>query len=118
MSEQFNLEIVSPEKSFLKKDNTLDESKVLNSIESMIENGADFIDIGAHSTKPGFTKISPQEELDRIGFIFEKLKDYYDTVNKSSKVKPKRESTTPSWVKDAKEAAKSGKKPSYTVKRS
>ena len=29
----------------------------------MIEEGADFIDIGAHSTKPGFTKISPQEEL-------------------------------------------------------
>ena len=54
---------------FLKKDNTFDESKVFNSIESMIEDGADFIDIGAHSTKPGFTKISPQEELDRIGFI-------------------------------------------------
>jgi len=61
---------------FLKKDNTFDESKVFNSIESMIEEGADFIDIGAHSTKPGFTKISPQEELDRIGFIFGKLKDY------------------------------------------
>ena len=61
---------------FLKKDNTFDESKVFNSIESMIEDGADFIDIGAHSTKPGFTKISPQEELDRIGFVFEKLKDY------------------------------------------
>jgi len=61
---------------FLKKDNTFDESKVFNSIESMIEDGADFIDIGAHSTKPGFTKISPQEELDRIGFVFGKLKDY------------------------------------------
>ena len=61
---------------FLKNDNTFDESKVLHSVESMIEDGADFIDIGAHSTKPGFTKISPQEELDRIGFIFEKLKDY------------------------------------------
>ena len=36
---------------FLKKDNTFDESKVFNSIESMIEDGADFIDIGAHSTK-------------------------------------------------------------------
>ena len=61
---------------FLKKDNTFDKSKVLNSIELMIEDGADLIDIGAHSTKPGFIKISPQEELDRIGFIFEKLKDY------------------------------------------
>ena len=28
---------------FLKKDNTFDESKVFNSIESMIEDGADFI---------------------------------------------------------------------------
>ena len=58
---------------FLKKDNTFDESKVLNSIESMIDDGADLIDIGAHSTKPGFTKLPPEEELDRIGFIFEKL---------------------------------------------
>ena len=61
---------------FLKKDNTFDELKILNSVEAMIEDGADFIDIGAHSTKPGFTKISPQEELDRLGFIFEKLNDY------------------------------------------
>ena len=45
-------------------------------------------------------------------FTFQKLKDHYDEVSKASK------STTPSWVKDAKEAAKSGKKPSYTVKRS
>ncbi len=75
---------------FLKKDNTFDESKVFNSIESMIEEGADFIDIGAHSTKPGFTKISPQEELDRIGFIFdvcichqgnpENKKDIFDQI--------------------------------------
>ena len=51
-------------------------------------------------------------------FTFQKLKDYYDEKNSKSKSKPKRQSTTPSWVKDAKDAAKSGKKPSYTVKRS
>ena len=51
-------------------------------------------------------------------FTFQKLKDHYDEVNKANKSKPKRQSTTPSWVKDAKDAAKSGKKPSYTVKRS
>ena len=61
---------------FLSKDNSFDESKVINSIESMIEDGADFIDIGAQSTKPGFTKISSSEELDRLGFIFDKLNDY------------------------------------------
>jgi len=51
-------------------------------------------------------------------FTFQKLKDHYDEVSKANKSKPKRQSTTPSWVKDAKDAAKSGKKPSYTVKRS
>ena len=51
-------------------------------------------------------------------FTFQKLKDHYDEVNKANKRKPPSKSTTPSWVKDAKEAAKSGKKPSYTVKRS
>ena len=51
-------------------------------------------------------------------FTFQKLKDHYDEVNKVNKKKPQSKSTTPSWVKDAKEAAKSGKKPSYTVKRS
>ena len=61
---------------FLRKDNSFDESKIINSIESMIEEGADFIDIGAQSTKPGFTKISPSEELDRLGLVFDKLNDY------------------------------------------
>ena len=61
---------------FLRKDNSFDESKIINSIESMIEDGADFIDIGAQSTKPGFTKISPSEELDRLGLVFDKLNDY------------------------------------------
>ena len=61
---------------YLKKKNTFDKSKVFNAVENMIRDGADIIDIGAHSTKPGFIKISPQEELDRLGIILEKLKDY------------------------------------------
>ena len=65
---------------FLKKDNTFDESKVFNSIESMIEDGADFIDIGAHSTKPGFTKISTSRRtLTVIGICFWKVKRLSDT---------------------------------------
>ena len=51
-------------------------------------------------------------------FTFQKLKDHYDSLNKKNKRAPRSKSTTPSWVRDAKEAAKSGKKPSYTVKRS
>lgn len=51
-------------------------------------------------------------------FTFQKLKDHYDEVNSKNKSKPRRDSTTPSWVNDAKQAAKTGKQPSYTVKRS
>ena len=51
-------------------------------------------------------------------FTFQKLKEHYDQVNSKNKAKPRRDSTTPSWVNDAKQAAKTGKQPSYTVKRS
>ena len=51
-------------------------------------------------------------------FTFQKLKDHYDALNSKRKKQTPSKSTTPSWVRDAKEAAKSGKKPSYTVKRS
>ena len=50
-------------------------------------------------------------------FTFRKLQDHYEEVNSKNKSKPKRDSTTPSWVNDAKQAAKTGKQPSYTVKR-
>jgi len=50
-------------------------------------------------------------------FTFRKLQDHYEEVNSKNKSKPKRDSTTPSWVNDAKEAAKNKKQPSYTVKK-
>lgn len=37
--------------------------------------GADIIDIGAQSTRPGFVKISAEEEMDRLYPVFEKLKN-------------------------------------------
>lgn len=51
-------------------------------------------------------------------FTFRKMQDHYEEVNSRNKPKQRRDSTTPSWVQDAKTAAKSGKTPSYTVKRS
>lgn len=44
-------------------------------IESMITEGADIIDIGAESTRPGAAEISAQEELDRLCPVLEKLKN-------------------------------------------
>lgn len=40
------------------------------------EMGADILDIGAQSTRPGFTKISAKEEMDRLLPVLEKLKDF------------------------------------------
>ena len=43
-----------------------DGAKAVARVEHMIEEGADIIDIGGESTRPGSTPISPQEELQRI----------------------------------------------------
>ncbi len=42
-------------------------------IDSMIAQGADIIDIGAESTRPGATEISAEEELDRLCPVLEGL---------------------------------------------
>ena len=39
----------------------------------MVEGGADIIDIGGESTRPGYTEISAEEELDRVIPIIERL---------------------------------------------
>ena len=40
----------------------------------MIKDGADFIDVGAYSSKPGTEEVSEEEELKRLLPTFEKLK--------------------------------------------
>lgn len=44
----------------------------------MIADGAAIIDVGGESTRPGYTQISVQEEIDRVVPIIEKLKATYD----------------------------------------
>jgi len=44
----------------------LDTQKALDRAFEMVENGADIIDIGAESSRPGSSPISEKEELDRI----------------------------------------------------
>jgi dihydropteroate synthase len=43
-----------------------DVAKAVARVEQMNEEGADIIDIGGESTRPGSTRISPEEELKRI----------------------------------------------------
>ena len=43
-----------------------DETAILNQVEKMIQEGADFIDIGGYSTRPGAEGVSEEEELQRV----------------------------------------------------
>ena len=40
------------------------------------ESGADIIDIGAQSTRPGFTQISPEQEFERLFPVLKKINNY------------------------------------------
>lgn len=69
---------VSPD-SFYSGSRLLDGSSVLNRIEEMIKDGADILDVGGESTRPGALPLSVDEELNRvipvISSVREKFKD-------------------------------------------
>lgn len=54
------------------KYNTLDAS--LKHAEKMISDGADIIDVGGESTKPGYRPVSVEEQLERVIPVIEKIK--------------------------------------------
>lgn len=49
------------------------EEEALNHAIQMIEDGADLIDIGGESTRPGFDPVSAKEEIDRVIPVIEQL---------------------------------------------
>ena len=46
--------------------------------EKMIDEGADVIDVGGESTRPGYTEISDEEEIARVVPVIEKIKNNFD----------------------------------------
>lgn len=50
----------------------------LKHTEEMIEEGADIIDIGGESTRPGYTLLSDQEEMERVLPMIEMVKANFD----------------------------------------
>lgn len=50
----------------------------LKHAEEMIGDGADVIDIGGESTRPGYTKISDAEEIDRVVPVIEAVKREFE----------------------------------------
>ena len=55
--------------------NKVDLSKALRKVEKLINEGADILDFGAESTRPGFTEIPSQVQIDRLIPILEQIKD-------------------------------------------
>lgn len=51
---------------------------ILAQTAKMIEEGAHIIDVGGESTRPGYVKISEEEEIERILPVVEKLKEEFD----------------------------------------
>lgn len=52
--------------------------KALFRAEEMVREGADLIDVGGESTRPGFVPLSAQEEMDRVLPVLEALKERVD----------------------------------------
>lgn len=58
------------------KFNHLDQA--LAHVEEMIAQGADIIDIGGESTRPGYQKISVEEEIERVTEVIRNVKERFD----------------------------------------
>ena len=52
--------------------------KTLAHVEEMINDGAAIIDIGGESTRPGYIKVSVEEEIMRVAPVIEKIKERFD----------------------------------------
>ena len=55
--------------------NLVNVSKTLRKVEKLINEGADILDFGAESTRPGFTAIPSQIQIDRLIPVLEQIKD-------------------------------------------
>lgn len=52
--------------------------RALSHAEEMIRDGAAVLDLGGESTRPGYTQISAQEEIDRVVPVIEAVKAHFD----------------------------------------
>ena len=55
-----------------------DKEQALRHAEQLVVDGADILDIGGESTRPGHVKITESEEMERVCPIIEKIKNTFD----------------------------------------
>ncbi len=66
--------------SFYENDTKSSVDEILNKVESYISNGAEIIDVGGASTRPGSKLPSPKEELNRVIPILEKIRAKFPKI--------------------------------------
>ena len=67
--------------SFYAESRTFDHQSIYNRIADLIEQGADAIDIGGYSSRPGALDVSPEEEYSRLASALEIIRKHFpDTI--------------------------------------
>ncbi len=66
--------------SFYSGSRVSEQQHVLQRVKDLLNDGADIIDIGGYSTRPGAKDISIQEEIDRTSGIIQLINGEFDTV--------------------------------------
>jgi dihydropteroate synthase len=64
----------------LYRDGRVDTDVLLARAEQMLAEGADILDVGGESTRPGAAAVSEAEELDRVVTAVEVLAQHCDTI--------------------------------------
>ena len=70
---------VTPD-SFYAGSRTFDETAIRERVETLVSEGADIIDIGAYSSRPGADEVSEAEEIDRLARGMSIVRDMAPTL--------------------------------------
>lgn len=57
------------------------EAALLKHVEAMLENGADVIEVNGQTTRPGFTEVSPEVEIERTIPLIKQIKQEFPKTN-------------------------------------
>ena len=68
---------------------SVDIAKVLALVECMVKAGADIIDVGGESTRPGATPVGVAEELDRVVPVVEAIEKRFEVIVSLDTSQPK-----------------------------
>ncbi len=68
---------VTPD-SFSDGGNFINPDDALRHVERMVDEGADIIDVGGESTRPGHEQIPEEEEINRVCGVISAVKDHFD----------------------------------------